>query len=200
MLVEELDRIYPKTGHALEGRLLPALGMTYRNFLRGATITVNGTDVEPVDPLFATPGHRFYDLDEDRAVPLPPLTIDVKDTRGPGGRINVRFAWLPPTFARVPGDKLNKNGRNNERFAVMKATNGIIIMRNGRQIDVVNRVPWTTFQNNDRYIKVEIDFPAGLDEEFSVTTSKQQITLSERMWDILKKEGVYNAIKGMRAK
>jgi hypothetical protein len=200
VLLEELDRIYPKTAHALAGRLLPHFGMTYRNYLREVSMSVNGVAVEPVDPLFTTEGARYFDLDEDRAIPLPPHSFEVKDGRGRGGTVNVRYAWLPPTFARVPADKFRENGKNNERLAVMKSTNGIIVMRNGRQIDVVTRIPWTTFQNNDRYIRVEVDFPASLDEEFSITTSKQQITLSERMWEILQKEGVEAAITHMRSK
>jgi Histidine kinase-, DNA gyrase B-, and HSP90-like ATPase len=201
VLLEDLDRIFPKTVHALVGRLTAHFGMVYRNFLREVTMTVNGAPVEPVDPLFTTPGARHYDLDEDRAIPLPPQTIEVKDTRGAGGKITVRYAWLPPTFARVPEDKYRERGSNNERFGIMKATNGIIVLRNGRQIDVLNaKVPFTSFQNDDRYIKVEIDFPATLDEEFKITTSKQQIDLTERMWEILQKEGVPAAISSMRGK
>jgi hypothetical protein len=81
----------------------------------------------------------------------------------------------------------------------MKDHNGIVVLRNGRQIDVLTSgCPWTTFVNYDRNWGVEIDFPAGLDEEFSITTSKQQIRLSERMWDILREAGVRSAIEEMR--
>jgi hypothetical protein len=200
VLIEKLDRIDWKTARALEGHLLPHVGMTYRNFLRQVTVVVNGTVAEPVDPLFVTPGHRYYDLDDDRAIPLPPLTFDVRNDRDELGTVKVRYAYLPPTFARARSDKYSERGPKNERLPIMKATNGVIVLRNGRQIDIVTRIPWTTFQNNDRYIKVEIDYPAILDEEFSITTSKQQINLSERMWDLLRREGVDRAIGGMRQK
>jgi hypothetical protein len=39
-----------------------------------------------------------------------------------------------------------------------------------------------------------------LDEEFSITTSKQQVVLSQRMWDILENNGVYSAISQMRGR
>jgi len=65
--------------------------------------------------------------------------------------------------------------------------------------DVVTRgAPWGTFQNNDRYWNVEVDFPASLDEEFAITTSKQQIVPSERIWKILDQEGVGRIIEQMR--
>src|SRR5436309_13593718 len=80
----------------------------------------------------------------------------------------------------------------------MRDHNGLIVHRNGRQIDVITSCPWTTFVIYDRNWGVEIDFPASLDEEFSITTSKQQIRLSDRMWEILKGGGVYAAIETMR--
>jgi hypothetical protein len=109
---------------------------------------------------------------------------------------------MPPTFLRVPEDKLKeKGGKNNERFPIRKENNGVVVLRAGRQIDVVDsKCPWTRFQNNDRYIGVEIDFPPVLDEEFSITTSKQQVGLSDRIWDILEHEGVYEAISQMRSR
>ena len=43
------------------------------------TLAVHGGTVEPTDPLFLTPGARFYDIDEDRAKALPPTEVEVKD-------------------------------------------------------------------------------------------------------------------------
>ena len=108
---------------------------------------------------------------------------------------------MPATFLRTPEDKMKfKGGKNNRRFAVRKANNGIIVLRAGRQIDVVNaQCEWTKFQTNDNYVGVELDFSPTLDEEFSITTSKQQIRLSDRLWDILEEAGVLDAITAMRA-
>ena len=41
-------------------------------------------------------------------------------------------------------------------------------------MEVVRYSPLTTFVNNDRYFKIEVDFDASLDEEFNVPTSKQR--------------------------
>jgi hypothetical protein len=198
--IEKVDRLTWKTASSLERSLLEHFGITYRNFLREIEILVNGKRVEPCDPLFLTPGFRFYDIDSDRAVALPPLAIEVKDGAGVVHMVKARFAHMPPTF-QLKDKTSPKSGKGNlnPRFAVMKDHNGIIVLRNGRQIDVLTSgCPWTTFVNYDRNWDVEIDFPAGLDEEFSITTSKQQIRLSERMWDIFKEAGVYAAIEEMR--
>lgn len=202
VVIEKLDRIDYKGGSRLQAHLLQNLGTTYRNRLRTVRAFVNDVQVEPVDPLFLMPEGRFHDLDEDRAEPYPAGTIDVRPTDSlTGGQIRVRYSYLPPTFQRK--NKQSKSGASsnmNERFAIMKENNGFIVLRNGRQIDIVTKNPWTVFLTWDRNMKVELDFDATLDEEFGVTTSKQQITLSERMWNILKEHRVEQALDEMRAR
>lgn len=198
VVVSDLDKITWKTASTLERHLLQHLGLIYRNFLRDVTIFVNGKRVLPIDPLFTTPGFRFYDLDADRAEALEPLEFEVNDpiTRKSQGRVKARFSYLPPTFARV--DKLaspRARGNNNPRLEILSENNGIIVLREGRQIDVVSKRPWLTVNNDDRYWGVEIDVPATLDEEMSITTSKQQIVLSDRMWELLQKHGVLAAVR-----
>lgn len=192
VVIENLDRLTWKTKDNLERHLKEHFGVTYRNFLREVNLFVEGDRVDPVDPLFLTPGARYYDLDEDRAQGLPPMEIKVKDSDGKkiAGIVRGRFSLMPPTFQV---DK--KKGGENPRFKIMKEYNGFIVLRNGRQIDVVTKNPWITFINYHRNWKVELDFPATLDEEFSITTSKQQIVLSERMWELLREAGVKKAVQ-----
>jgi hypothetical protein len=198
VLIEKLDQISWKTKSALERNLLQGIGTTYRNFLRGTTIWVAKTKVDPIDPLFITPGYRFYDLDGDRAEALEPSTIEVRDpeTRKTVGTIKVRYSSMPPTFARV--DKTVERGKNNARFKVLSEHNGIIVMREGRQIDVVPRGGWLNVNNDDRYWGVELDVPATLDEEMAITTSKQRVILSDRIWELLGQHGVRASIASLR--
>jgi hypothetical protein len=200
VVIEKLDpgRLSWKTTTALERNLLQGIGTTYRNFLRQATIWVGDKRVDPIDPLFTTPGYRFYDLDEDRAEALESHSFEVKDadSRQPLGTIKVRYSFMPPTFARV--DKSVERGKNNPRLAVMSDHNGVIVLREGRQIDVVAQRPWLTVNNDDRYWGCEIDVPATLDEEMSITTSKQRVILSERIWNLLKEQGVLANIAALR--
>ena len=202
VLIEKIDRLDYKTTRALTDFLLQEFGITYRNFMGEISLAVHGSTVEPTDPLFLTPGARFYDIDEDRAKALPPLEVEVKDriSGQVAGVIKVRYSQMPATFLRTPETKMKfKGGTNNRRFPVRKANNGIVVLRAGRQIDVVNaQCEWTKFQTNDHYVGVELDFAPTLDEEFSITTSKQQIRLSDRLWDILEEADVFNAISTMR--
>src|SRR5262249_35061323 len=55
-----------------------------------------------------------------------------------------------------------------------------------------------TVNNDDRYWGCEIDVPATLDEEMSITTSKQRVILSERIWNLLKEQGVLANIAALR--
>ena len=78
-----------------------------------------------------------------------------------------------------------------------------IVTRNGRQIDLVKQAHFKKGQfnrvllNNDRNWAVELDFDPVLDEDFGVTVNKQQINLSERMWDILEAQGVGAMVRGL---
>ncbi len=196
---EKLDRLTWKTAGALERNLLQHFGVTYRNYLRKTTVTVNGTEVSPIDPLFTTPGARFFDLDAERAEPLEPIKVDVKAEDGRVlGTVTIRVSYMSPTFFRKDKSKKATGKNANSRFSVRKDHNGVIVCRLGRQIDVTTRCPLTTFVNNDRSIGLELDFPPALDGEFGVTTAKQQITVSDRVWDLLRANGFLRALEGLR--
>ncbi|MDX6452577.1 MAG: hypothetical protein QOH16_2626 [Gaiellaceae bacterium] len=203
----ELDRIDFKTRDALRSTLLTNLGVLYRNYLVGTPMTVDSVQVEPCDPLFLTEGFRYYDLDEDRAIEFPPAVVEVKDreTGEVKGKMRIRFSRLPATFFRKPEAKhTNKPGRGNmnARLEIADANNGIIFLRNGRQIDVI-RPPRSFGSINattDRFWGVEVDFDATLDELFSITTSKQQVRPDDRIWDILKDNArIFAAMGQMRS-
>lgn len=202
VVINKLDRLERSTSLGLREIFLRFFGVAYHKLRANLAIYVDGDYVDPIDPLFLTPGYRYFDLDEDRAIALEPLSITIKDpkTREVVGEMVVRYAYMPPTFASEDKGRTASGKNANARFNVMKDFHGIIFSRMGRMIDVVSRPPWTVFLNDDRYIKVEVEFPAMLDEEFGITTSKQQITVSERIWTILKENGVPKAIEQMRGK
>ncbi|WP_418152429.1 ATP-binding protein [Litorimonas sp. RW-G-Af-16] len=196
------DRIKWKTKNGLTSNLLEHFGVTYRHYFDQVTLRVDGRPVKPVDPLFITPGHRLYNIDEDRAVALDPKTIKFSNKKtGEDAFISVRYASYPLSFYSVDKSK-NASGNNaNARFKVKNSNRGIIVTRMGRQIDVVEHTPWSgleKFRNDDRYWGVEIDFPAELDEEFTIANSKQGVVMTERIWDKLEDAGVRAAIKSLR--
>ncbi len=205
VLIEKLDRHTWKTVSGLTKNLSEHFGVTYRNYLSDTNLFIDGEKVEPLDPHFITPGLRYHTIegDPDQAMSLEPGFFEVAPKNG-GEKVLVRlrFARFPLTYFRVDKNKDAGRGNQNPRFSVKTDTLGLIVNRMGRQIDVVEKTPWTGFEkfrNDDRYWAVEIDFPAELDEEFQVSNSKQGVFLSERMWDLLKLAGVENALKALRS-
>lgn len=205
--IDEVDRLTWKRTSTIKRHLLEHFGLIFRNYLRATEISVQGERVKPVDPLFLDPEGLAFNDDDERAVPLPSIKFGVKDpkTRDVLGEVRVRYASMPAGFGRVAVDKLKtKGGKTNARFPILDENNGIIVLRAGRQIDVVRTkrdkelgIDFSV-NNDDRYWGVEIDFDPSLDEEFSITTSKQQVSLSDRMWQLLKEHNVMAAIQDLR--
>jgi hypothetical protein len=79
-----------------------------------------------------------------------------------------------------------------------------IVTRAGRQIDSVMRPHYnkdaynTTLQNYDRNWAIELDFDPILDEDFGITVNKQQVEISERMWQMLMNQSIPAIVEGLR--
>lgn len=202
ILIEKLDRLERSTTLGLREKLCQRFGVTYHKLRDDAALFVDGVSIKPIDPLFLTKEHYLHDLDSDRAQALDPVHVAVRDpqTGREQGELILRYAWLPPSFGSIDKSRDAVGLNANLRFAILKNYHGIIFSRNGRLVDVHTRTPWTTFINNDRYIKVEVEFTASLDEAFGVTTSKQQVTVKPFIWDLLREAGVPKAIEQLRAK
>jgi hypothetical protein len=202
VVIETLDKVSHNSVNGLRNHLLEFFGVSYQKLLRNAQIVVDHTVLEPIDPLFITPGFRFYDIDADRAQALEPVRVEVKSEDGKElkGVMEVRFSYMPASFGSIDKAKLAVGKNQNARFHVMKEYNGILFYRMGRFLDCVRHTPVHTFQNNDRYFKIEVDFPAVLDEHFNVSTSKQRVDVSDKIWDKLKEAGIVKAIATLSGK
>lgn len=202
ILVDKLDRLEWTTAQGLRDNLYRKFAVTYHKLRDQASIYIDGRFVEPCDPLFLTERYSFFDLDGDRAQPLDRIRVEVRDPEDDAylGAITLRYAWLPPSFGSIDKERDAVGLNANQRFSIIKDYHGIIFSRNGRLVDVQTKTPWTTFINNDRYIKVEVEFSATLDEHFGVTTSKQQVTVSRFIWDVLYVAGLPRAVEQLRLK
>lgn len=202
VLIEKLDRLEWVTALTLRDNLCRQFGVMYHKLRGEAAIYADGAFVEPVDPLFLTPDFHLHDLDDDRAQSFDPVRMEVRhpETGAYWGAVTLRYAWLPPSFGSIDKGRDAVGLNANARFSFLKDYHGLIFSRNGRLIDVQTRTPWTTFINNDRYIRVEAEFSATLDEAFGVTTSKQQVTVSRFIWDLLGEAGLPKAIEQLRNK
>lgn len=200
VVIDKLDKCTWKAINAFRNNLLEHFGVTYHKLRSNFNMYVNGTFVEPIDPLFLTPGYRWFDLDADRATALDPMHVDIKDADSGEvlGRITVRMSYMPLTFAAVDKGKIAAGRNQNPRFSILKNYNGFIVSRMGRVIDLVTRNDWTTFVNYDRQLKIEIDFDASLDEFMTVPTTKQSVTINEKVWNALEGQGLKKAIEQMR--
>lgn len=203
ILLEKLDRLSNGflTSSAFKMNELHQVGVTYRDILRDVQMRVidvgeqlDITTVEPIDPLFLRSDARYYEDTDVHAEPLPDLSFEVKpsDDSPYGGVVRVRFAYMPPGF--LP----DESKRSSPRLKVRKENTGLIIMRAGRQIDVVTSGPKFSIDSNDRHWACEVTFDPSLDEDFSVTTNKQQIVIKDRIWEALRQNGVFEAIRTMR--
>jgi hypothetical protein len=202
VVIDKLDRLEWSTAQGLRENLSRQFGATYHKLRNETALYVDDRFVEPVDPLFLTPHFHLHALDDDRANAFDPIRIEARnpENRSYMGAINLRYSWLPPSFGSIDKGRDAVGLNANERFTILKEYHGLVFSRNGRLIDVQTRTPWTTFINNDRYIKVEIEFSAALDEAFGVTTSKQQVTVSPFIWDLLRRHGLPKAIEQLRNK
>lgn len=209
IVLEDLDRLRKLNGwittKSLKAKLLDYFGVIYRHWVSDIQIVIDGSKCEAVDPLFLLPHGRNHAETRVMAKAVKTSAFEVTTDSGKTGLVRIRASILHPQFGWANPDDLATGSRKNKRWDVLRRDeyNGLIICREGRQIDVVTP-PWTKFQNNDRYIKIEVDFDPALDEYFGVTTSKQQIMIDDVMWEKLKSAGkeagnLISLVKEMRA-
>jgi hypothetical protein len=193
VVLEDLDRlrITPawKKGSTVRAKFMEHLGVIYRHWIPERMIFVDGTAVDVVDPLFLMEHGRFFAETSVRAVPVEARTFEVTSPSGKKGTISIRASHLPANFQlERPGQYKQKGAPNNKRLSIMKEYNGILVCREWRHIDTVTP-PWTKFQNFDANTKIEVNFDPALDEHFGLTTAKQQIVISDEMWEKLQHSG-----------
>ena len=192
--VQEIDKI-KNLKPTLEQEMIEDFGASYYDFFPNVSISVNDKAVEGIDPLFATPGLKYYHSKENGVsssgehYSVQKLPIKHIDTSGKEidteSVITIRMNQLPADWATENGklaastDKKTELGR---RFAFLKNNNGVVFKRLGRRIDVSTKNPLSTFGNNTRYTRIEIDFPPSLDEHFEMNTSKQQVIPTAKFW------------------
>ncbi len=185
VVIEELDRLPPGwvMAKSIKDKLLKHCGEVYRKTLvSDCAIWIDGAFCYPIDPLFLNGASLHYAENYVTAIEAETKVISVTTPSGRTGDVIIRASILPPDFGVIdPSDpKQTTKHHGNKRWSVFGKgeLNGLIVLRAGRQIDVV-QPSWTKFQNYDKYIKIELDFDPELDEMFSVTTSKQQIRFTE---------------------
>lgn len=164
------DRLSYKKAGSLREHLVDDFGTTYRNMLERIELKVDGTLVEPVDPLFLDPRGRLYAPEDkggaqcryDRTLPVRyyrdtetgtrhlAKVVAAEDLTEAGteliaqGAFRIRISRLPPGFAAATasGDEDAQ-----KRFEIRKSRRGMSFVRAGREIET-----WDAFPRSKRDI------------------------------------------------
>lgn len=160
----EPDRNSYRTPALMREHLVDDFGVTYRYLLEKSELYVEGSKIEPVDPLFLTKGARFY-LDEvkggakmqrewnipvkyarnDEGILCLTKVEDVAElnTDDPNleavGAIYIRVSRFPYGFAEHSKGKAEHD--SHRRFEIRKTRRGMSFVRAGREIETVDVFP-----------------------------------------------------------
>jgi len=159
------DRLTYRKASTLKEHLLDDFGVVYRYMLGEVTLNIAGKMVEPVDPLFLTPGARYYlPKDKGGAIEVYKQMIPVRyyqDEETGGlhlshvekasdldpdnektlavGAIEIRIVRFPPGFSVYKKGKAESDA--NRRFEIRKARRGMSFVRHDREIETVDVFP-----------------------------------------------------------
>jgi len=187
VVFDEVDRgDYTRPGDAANA-LVSHISRIYRYYLRGGrTITINGTELAPYDPLFRwEDAHNPYDIpivDElyyEDSFELEPHEDELDGTY----EVQVRVAWLDVEEIRK---KDEWSGSWMSKAGLVEENQGFYLVRNGREIGA--GLSFNGFFNRHaykNYFRAEIEFPPELDFYFGITTNKSRFALKQQMRDKL---------------
>jgi len=176
-LFVDLGRVYrKKIGHEIVGS---KNGKTVRMKNTDVRIiTLNNRQVTPVDPLYFSRIPGFED-DPDPDEVLDEITIDVpvhiidkERTSKETDKVTIRMTLLNKKWRGHNSKKVNPETYEIQRRHIHR-NEGISVLRNGREVsyDMINGIG-PAVQTRDRYRGVEIEFPATLDQRFTVKNVK----------------------------
>jgi hypothetical protein len=168
-------------GSSLDERLKAMtrfLARAYRRFIdQGLYLELNGREVTLYDPLFLLENPRAREaFGED-------LRAEVIDATKPGDividghSVGVTVTLYPERLRRVrlQGGLPERAGPEFKVLHIPDNQGRVTILRNGREIyyDLIPRLFPSGVQDSDRFIGVEVSFPAELDEYFQVRHVKR---------------------------
>ncbi len=160
------------------GDLLDFLARAYRRFLaQGLKIYLDGKLVDPYDPLFLIENPRLIKkVEEKDRNSLRAEIMEEKELVIDGQKVEFTVTLLPQIFRRKRGDGGNRGEAKQFEFLHLGDNAGkVSILRNGREIyyNIIPRSLPGGRDELDRFIGIEISFPAQLDEYFQVRNVKR---------------------------
>ncbi|MEV6129383.1 ATP-binding protein [Streptomyces violaceusniger] len=179
----KIDRL--KTGKTYDtslqakiSNLRKFIARAYRKFIdAGRVFELEGRPIALHDPLFLMDNPRV--INKYKPLDVRGVLIQEGDLEVDGRKVHVTVTLAPKEFRpqRGEGGARDVNGRDISEFYINDENAGrISILRNGREIyyDVVPRMlPGGRTDKVNRYIGIEVSFPAELDEFFQVRHVKR---------------------------
>lgn len=156
------------------------IARVYRQFLdKGLIIELQGKKTALHDPLFLMDNPRILQRYQHRPeTELRGRTIDEDDLVIDGQHVHITVTLAPELFRPASGAGGDKDaeGKDIREFQINRENAGrISMLRNGREIyyDIVPRMLPAGVDKIDRYIGIQVAFPAELDEYFQVRNVKR---------------------------
>jgi hypothetical protein len=183
------------------------IARSYRKFLdSGLVIELDNKSVTLFDPLFLLDNPRIIDRykpDDPRGTIIDEADIEIAD----GHSIHVTVALVAQEFRHEKGGGGNKDSRGHDirEFHIADSAGKISMVRNGREInyDIVPRLLPAGIDKVDRYIGIEVTFPAELDEYFQVRNVKRGAVPVDKLREELRtwlERPIKVARRGVRAR
>lgn len=153
------------------------IARAYRKFLdQGRVIKLNTTTITLLDPLFLLDNPRIaknYPKEDVRGIVIDEADITIAD--GHGIHVTVTIAPVQFRWREGEGGSKDRDGRDIREFQIPDSAGKISMVRNNREInyDIVARLLPSGVDKVDRYIGIEVAFPAELDEFFQVRNVKR---------------------------
>jgi hypothetical protein len=186
--IPDCDRLTFRTAKTLVDHATKEMSRIYRRFLKdGRNLFINNRRIRPFDPTYRMDEAvhaSIAELEEQkgRLVQTWTLEIPVEEDSPVIRQINVRLFLLPIENWDQLGRKILKND-----LRVFEDT-GVSFVRNGREVHMGPLASITgKMGTRDSWWRLEVDFPAALDEAMGVAVNKQGVRLKAYVIEIIKK-------------
>ena len=187
--IPDCDRLTHRTAKTLVDHATKEMARIYRRFLRDdRNLFVNNRRVRPFDPTYrmeeaAHPSIAELSEKQSRLVETWKIPIPIEEDSLVTREVTVRLFILPiETWDQLPRKVLKNDLR------VFEDT-GVSFMRNGREVHMGPLAAITgKMGSKDPWWRLEIDFPAALDEAMGVAVNKQGVRLKAYVTDLIRKQ------------
>lgn len=187
--IPDCDRLTFRTAKTLVDHATSEMARIYRRFLKdGRKLFINNRPIRPFDPTYRMEEaihSSIAELEEKRSrlVQSWTIPIPVEENSTVTRDITVRLFILPIETWDQLARKVLKND-----LRVFEDT-GVSFMRNGREVHmgaltaIIGKMG-----SKDPWWRLEIDFPAALDEAMGVAVNKQGVRPKAYVTDLIKKQ------------